>query len=40
MSKKSLLAAWVVALSALAVVLALGGGRWLWRFILTMHGMH
>jgi hypothetical protein len=40
MSKKSLPAAWAVVICTLAVVLVLGGGRWLWHFILTMHGMH
>jgi hypothetical protein len=40
MSEKSSRAVWAVVLCALALVLVLGGGRWLWRFILTMHGMH
>jgi hypothetical protein len=40
MSNKSSSAAWAVVLCALAVVLVLGGGRWLRHFILTMHGMH
>jgi hypothetical protein len=40
MSEKSSHAVWAVVLCALAVVLVLGGGRWLWRFVLTMHGMH
>jgi hypothetical protein len=40
MSKKSSPATWGVILCALAVLLVLGGGRWLWRFILRMHGMH
>jgi hypothetical protein len=39
MSKKSSAVAWAVVLTALAVVLVLGGGRWLWHFILAMHGM-
>jgi hypothetical protein len=39
MSKKSSHAAWAVVLWVLAVVLVLGGGRWLWHFILRMHGM-
>jgi hypothetical protein len=32
--------AWAFVLCALAVVLVLWGGRWLWHFVLTMHGMH
>jgi hypothetical protein len=40
MSRKSSPAAWAVVVSALAVLLMLGGGRWLWHFILTMHGVH
>jgi hypothetical protein len=40
MSKKSSAAAWAVVLSALAVLLVLVGGRWLWHFILAMHGIH
>jgi len=40
MSEKSSHAVWTVVLCALAVVLVLGGGRWLWHFILIMHGMH
>ncbi len=40
MNRKSSRAVWAVVLCALAVVLMLGGGRWLWHFILTMHGMH
>jgi hypothetical protein len=39
MSKKSSSTAWTVVLCGLAVLLALGGGRWLWRFILRMHGL-
>jgi hypothetical protein len=39
MSKKSWSAVWAFVLCALAVVLVLGGGRWLWHFILAMHGM-
>jgi hypothetical protein len=40
MSKKSSATAWAVVTSALAVLLALAGGRWLWHFILAMHGIH
>jgi hypothetical protein len=39
MNKKALPTTWAVVLCALAVVLVLGGARWLWHFILTMHGM-
>ena len=38
MSNKSSAAKWAVVFSALAVLLALVGGRWLWHFILAMHG--
>jgi hypothetical protein len=40
MNKKSSPAAWAVVFCALAVLLVLVGGRWLWHFILTIHGMH
>jgi hypothetical protein len=40
MSKKSSPVVWSVVLCALAVALVLGGGRWLWHFILAMHGIH
>jgi hypothetical protein len=40
MSRKSSSVAWAVVLTALAMVLMLVGGRWLWHFILTMHGVH
>jgi hypothetical protein len=39
MSKKSSPSVWAVVLCGLAVLLALGGGRWLWHFILRMHGL-
>jgi hypothetical protein len=39
MNKKSWPAAWAFILCALAV-LVWWGGRWLWHFFLTMHGMH
>jgi hypothetical protein len=39
MSKKFSTAVWAVVLCALAGALMLGGGRWLWHFILRMHGM-
>src|ERR1700733_7308483 len=40
MSEKCSHAVWAIVLCTMAVVLELGGGRLLWRFILTMHGMH
>jgi hypothetical protein len=31
---------WAGILCAVVLVLVLDGGRWLWHFILIMHGMH
>jgi hypothetical protein len=40
MNNKSSSIVWAVVLGGLVVALALGGGQWLWHFILRMHGMH